>query len=77
MPSLRSEHYQRRQTDLAGWKVGVISYKLGGRFICEIDNIDPGARLARAEGATGEAAEEAAMVTAQRRLARTRVHAID
>jgi hypothetical protein len=77
MPSLRSEHYQRRQADVDGWQVGIVSYKLGSRFICEIDNIDPGARLARAEGATREAAEEAAMVTAQRRLARTRIHATD
>lgn len=77
MPTLRSEHYQRRQADLDGWQVGIVSYKLGSRFICEIDNIDPGARLARAEGATREAAEQAAMVTAQRRLARTRIHATD
>jgi hypothetical protein len=77
MPSLRSEHYQRRQANVDGWRVGIVSYKLGGRFICEIDNIDPGAGLARAEGATREAAEQAAMVTAQRRLARTRVHVVD
>lgn len=77
MPSLRSEHYQRRQADLDGWQVGIVSYKLGSRFICEVDNLDPGARLARAEGDTREDAEQAAMATAQRRLARTRVHAVD
>ena len=77
MPTLRSENYRRRQSDLEGWQVGIVSYKLGSRFICEIDNIDPGARLARAEGATRENAEQQAMVTAQRRLARTRIHAID
>jgi hypothetical protein len=77
MPGLRAELFQRRQADLAGWRVGIASYKVGHRFICEIDNVDPGARLARAEGATREAAEQAAMATAQRRLARTRVHALD
>ena len=45
--------------------------------MCEIDNVSPGARLARAEGATREEAEGAAMAAAERRLARTRVHDAD
>jgi hypothetical protein len=75
MPSLRSELYQRRQAELAGWPVGIASYRIGDRFICEIDNADPGARLARGEGATREDAEQRATVIARRRLERTRVHA--
>jgi hypothetical protein len=77
MPGLRSEHYQRRQADLAGWRVGIASYKLGERFICEIDNVSPGARLARGEGPTREDAEQQALVIAQRRLVRTRTYAVD
>jgi hypothetical protein len=72
VPSLRSEHYQHRQADLAGWPVGIASYKIGDRFICQIDNVDPGARVARGEGQTRAAAEQEALAIAQRRLERTR-----
>ena len=51
--------------------------RLGERFVCEIDNVSPGSRLARAEGATREEAEDAAIAAAERRLARTRVHDVD
>jgi len=71
---MRAEDYQRRRQELAGWPVGIVSYRLGDRFICEIDNANPGARLARAEGSTREEAERAAIETAERRLGRTRVH---
>ena len=54
---MRAEAYQRRREELAGWPVGIASYRLGERFVCEIDNVSPGARLARAEGATREEAE--------------------
>jgi hypothetical protein len=77
MARLRSEFYQRRQTDLAGWQVGIASYKIGERFICEVDNANPGARLARGEGLTREDAEQQALVVAQRRLERTRIYTVD
>ena len=74
---MRAEAYQRRREELAGWPVGIASYRLGERFVCEIDNVSPGACLARAEGATREEAEGAAMAAAERRLAQTRVHDVD
>jgi hypothetical protein len=74
---MRAEDYQRRRQELTGWPVGIVSYKLGERFICEIDNVSPGARVARAEGATREEADRAAIATAERRLERTQVHAIE
>jgi hypothetical protein len=74
---MRAEDYQRRRQELAGWPVGIVSYKLGDRFICEIDNVNPGARVARAEGATREEAERAAMDSAERRLGRTQVHSLE
>jgi hypothetical protein len=71
---MRAEDYQRRRQELAGWPVGIVSFKLGDRYVCEIDNVSPGARVARAEGSTREEAERAAIETAERRLGRTRVH---
>jgi hypothetical protein len=73
---MRAENYQRRRQELAGWPVGIVSYKLDERFVCEIDNVNPGARVARAEGATREEAERAAIAAAEQRLAQTRVHAV-
>jgi hypothetical protein len=74
---MRAERYQRRRQELAGWPVAVTSYQLGERYVCEIENASGGARLARAEGPTREDAENAALASAERRLARTRVHAAD
>jgi hypothetical protein len=74
---MRAEDYQRRRQELAGWPVGIVSYRLGDRFICEIDNVNPGARVARAEGATREEAERAAIETAERRLGRTQVRRVE
>ena len=74
---MRAEAYQRRREELAGWPVGIASYRLGERFVGYIDTDRPGARRARAEGATREEAEGAAMAAAERRLARTRVHDAD
>ncbi len=71
---MRTEDYQRREEELAGWPVGLVSYKLGDKYVCEIDNVSPGARIARAEGPTREAAERDAKAAATRRLARTKVH---
>src|SRR5258708_39587292 len=53
----RADQYQRRREQLAGWDVRIASYKLAHRFVCEVDNVDPAARLAPAAGATRAEAE--------------------
>lgn len=72
--ALHAEDYRRRRDDLAGWPIGVESYKLGSRWLCAIDNVDPGAVVARGEGASREEAESRALEAAARRLGRTRIH---
>jgi hypothetical protein len=72
---MRPEDYERREEQVAGWPVGIVSYKLGDKYICEIDNVSPGARIARAKGPTRADAEDKALAAAAGRLARTRVHA--
>ena len=74
---MRAEGYQRRRQELAGWPVVIVSYRLGERFVCEIESAGAGARLARAEGATREAVEREAMATGSEHLARTRIHQVD
>ncbi|HLF07019.1 MAG TPA: hypothetical protein VI893_07625 [Thermoplasmata archaeon] len=68
-PSERAE-----RTESAGrFRLHVVSYKLGATFHATVDNVDPGAVVARAEAATREAAEESALKTAREAVARNRV----
>jgi len=50
----------------------VESYKLGDVYYCTISNVDPGARVARAEGPTKAEAESRAIDKATRYLQQTR-----
>jgi class 3 adenylate cyclase len=70
---LHADGYQRRKERLGGWEIGVISYKLGNRYRCEVDNVSPGTRLARGEGPTRAEAEAQALNKARKMLAATRV----
>jgi hypothetical protein len=70
---LRAEGYRVRRADLAGWPVRITSYRLGATFRAEIDNVSPGAVIARAEGGSREEAEALASSKATERLGRTRV----
>jgi class 3 adenylate cyclase len=70
---LHADGYQRRKEHLGGWEIGVISYKLGNRYHCEVDNVSPGSRLARGEAPTRAEAEAQALNEARKLLARTRV----
>ena len=72
---MRAEAYQRRRQELAGWPVVIVSYRLGARFVCEIESA--GARIAHSEGADREGAEQLAMAAGSDRLARTRLHELD
>jgi hypothetical protein len=74
---MRTEDYERREEELSGWPVGIVVYRLGDKWFCEIDNVSPGARIARAEAASREEAEREAKAAATRRLARTKVHEVD
>jgi len=69
---MKPEHYSRRQQDLAGWQVTIETYKLGDTYHCTIANVDPGARIARGDGATREEAEQRAINKASQYLSRTR-----
>lgn len=69
---MKSEDFQESREEIAGWAVNVVSYRIGERFYCTIDNVDPGARFARAEGTTREEAESVAREKAARHLQQTR-----
>ncbi len=69
---MKAEEYSTREVELAGWKARVTSYKLGDTYHCSVDNVSPGAVVARTEGKTREEAENAAVEKATRYLEQTR-----
>lgn len=68
---MKPEDYSLRRQKLAGWAIAIVTYKLGDVYHCTIAN-DPGARFARADGATREEVERLALERAERHLGRTR-----
>lgn len=72
MESFKPEGHERRRATHDSWEIGITSYKLKDRYYCKIDNVDPGATIARGQGATREEAEGEALRKAQSRLALTR-----
>jgi hypothetical protein len=69
---MKSEAYEERRQQVSGWDVNIVSYRVGDRFYCTIESVDPGARFARAEGTTREEAESIALEKAARHLQQTR-----
>ena len=69
---MKAEEYTERQEVIDGWKVHIVTYRIGDRYYCTIDNVDPGARFARAEGDTREDVERTALEKARKYLAQTR-----
>jgi hypothetical protein len=69
---MKAEEYTERKDVIDGWPVHIVAYRIGDKYYCAIDNVDPGARFARAEGATRDAAERTALEKAKKYLAQTR-----
>jgi DNA-binding IclR family transcriptional regulator len=70
--TLTPKDYQSRVEAAGRWKLGVTSYKLGDHYVCRVDNVDPGATLARANGKTREDAEAKALEQARYMVGNTR-----
>jgi hypothetical protein len=69
---MKPQNYSKRKVQVAGWEVNVTSYQLGDRHYCTVDNVSPGAWIAKSEGATREEAEQKALERAAELLAKTR-----
>jgi hydroxyacylglutathione hydrolase len=74
--AVKPTNYSERILELAGWKVRLTSYGLGGKYYCKADNVEPGACIARTQGATQEEAEQEAISRAEKYLAQTRRHQV-
>ncbi len=69
---MKAEDYTERRGEIDGWPVHLVTYRIGDRWYCTIDNVDPGARFARAEGPTLDEAEQLAVEKARKYLGQTR-----
>jgi hypothetical protein len=69
---VKAEDYTERRDVIDGWPVNIVTYRIGNKYYCSIDNVDPGARFARADAATREEVERVALEKAQRHLKQTR-----
>lgn len=72
MSNVRVEEFQEKQIELAGWPVKLTSYRFGNTYVCQADNMSPGACLARFSAANGEEAESQTISKARRLLGKTR-----
>jgi hydroxyacylglutathione hydrolase len=70
--TVKPTEYSEKITELAGWKVRLTSYRLGNQYYCKADNIEPGACIARSQGATKEEAEREAIAKSEKYLSQTR-----
>jgi hypothetical protein len=68
MSLLRAEDYQTETRELSGVPVRVVSYKIGDHYYCHVENCDPGATIARADGNSRENAVHLAVSKADGRL---------
>ena len=68
----KPEEYSERKTQLAGWPITIVTYRLGSIFHTTIDNTDPGAWVVRAEGATKQEAETKALTEAEALLVKVK-----
>ena len=55
---------ERKVVQLGSHEVCVTTYMVGTRWACRVDNVDPGAVIARASGATREEAADVALANA-------------
>ena len=73
---MKVEDHREQKMEIEGWPVHLTSYRIGDTFHCSLDNVSPGATLARTTGSTREEAEKKAIERATERLGRTKRHPV-
>ena len=76
MDTVKTEQFQERQIDIEGWPVKLTSYRVGEKYVCQADNVSPGACLARFSADTPEEAESQAISKAKHLLSKTKRHEV-
>jgi len=68
MSTMNPEDYSERKESVPPHTVHITSYRLGDTYHCTVDNVDPGAVIARSKGSSREEAEALALRSAINRL---------
>ena len=69
---MKAKNFSQRKAQAAGWPVNITTYQLGHQYYCTVDNVSPGAWIAKSEGSSREDAEKRAIERATELLAKTR-----
>jgi hypothetical protein len=70
--NVRPVERKERIETIGSWKIRVQSYRVGERWVCVVDNVDPGAVIYRTQGTSREEIEQQAIKKAEERLSKTR-----
>lgn len=64
----RAVNFQQENSEINGVPVRIVTYQIGERFFCHIENKEPGATIARGEGPTRDEARQQALAKVNVRL---------
>ncbi len=65
---MKADDFQAVVQEMEGMRIRVTSYKIGPQYFCHVDNIDPGATIARAQAESQADAVAVALAKARERL---------
>ena len=65
---LKADDFNVNTREISGLTVNITSYKIGKRYYCHIDNVDPGATIVRMDGESKDEVIQTALERAMRRL---------
>ena len=65
---LKADEYRIESKEIDGLKINITSYKIGATYYCHVDNVDPGAVIARSEAESQDEAIQVAMAKTMERL---------
>jgi ribosomal protein L16/L10AE len=65
---LKADDFNVNTREISGLTVNITSYKIGNKYYCHIDNIDPGATIVRLDGESKEEVIQTALDRAMQRL---------
>ncbi len=69
--AVAAQNFAERQIEIGGWPVRLTSYRAGDKYVCQADNVSPGAVLARFSAESAEEAESQAISKARHLLGKT------
>ncbi len=70
-PATLIEEYHEKTIKIAVWTLQIITYRLDSKYVCIVNNPDPGATICRVCEATREGAQRLALERANEHLSRT------